>query len=92
MYTYNKLFGLFGVGKTKGHEHLIRHPERAGESEFVPNTDEIVHRILPVPIGDRARRILPEDAERMKKEFVTLRDKRAAKVIKRTARDSTLTA
>jgi hypothetical protein len=88
MLTYNQFFRELSVGKTHGHENLIRHPERADESEFVPNTDDTVHRILPVPIGERARRIHPKDRDRMIEEFVVLRDKRAVKVIKNVARDT----
>jgi hypothetical protein len=87
MLTYAAFFALVGVGKSKGHEELIRHPGRAGETEFVPNTDDMVHRVLPVRIGARATRILPRDADRMIEEFVTLRDKRAAKILKSAARE-----
>jgi hypothetical protein len=86
MLTYNQFFRELGVGKTHGHENLIRHPKRPDESEFVPNTDGIVHRVLPVQIGERARRILPADKDQMVKEFVKLRDKRAVKAPITTAK------
>jgi hypothetical protein len=92
MLTYVQFFRLLGVGKTHGHENLIRHPERPDETDFVPNTDESVHRVLPVPVGERARRILHSDKDRMIEEFKALRDKRAAKIVKRVTRDAAVTA
>jgi hypothetical protein len=86
MLTYRELFAYMRVGKSFGHTNLIRHPERPDETDFVPGTDDMVHRITPVPIGERAVRIDERDRDQMREEYLALRDKRAAEATERAAR------
>jgi hypothetical protein len=85
LWTYAEYFRQMGVGKSHGHENLIHHPGRAGETEFVPDTNNMVRRVLPVPIGEKARRIDAADAHRQRDEFLKWRDQRAASAPRRPA-------